>query len=100
MYVVTVEFDIFPEHRAAFLEAVKQQATNSLTKEPACRQFDVCTIENGSDEMIFLYELYDDRAAFDLHLTSEHFIDFNEKVSPWTRSKNARFGLLNQGRPA
>jgi (4S)-4-hydroxy-5-phosphonooxypentane-2,3-dione isomerase len=100
MYVVTVEFDIYPEHRAAFLDAVKQQASDSLTKEAACHYFDVCTIENGDDEIVFLYELYDDRAAFDLHLASDHFQTFNAKVSSWTRNKVVRCGTLNQGTPA
>jgi quinol monooxygenase YgiN len=99
MYVVTVEFDIAPEHRPAFLDAVKQQANDSLSREAACRHFDVCSIENGDDEIVFLYELYDDRAAFDLHLASEHFLSFNAKVGPWTRGKIVRCGILDQGTP-
>ncbi len=100
MYVVTVEFDIEPAHRAEFLAAVKQQAHDSLTKEVACHYFDVCTIENGDDEIVFLYELYDDRAAFDAHLASDHFLSFNAKVASWTRGKVVRCGVLNQGTPA
>ncbi|NJM50717.1 MAG: antibiotic biosynthesis monooxygenase [Sphingomonadales bacterium] len=97
MYVVTVEFDVFDEHRATFLQAVKQQAKDSLDREAGCHHFDICSIENGDDEIIFLYELYDDRAAFDLHLESAHFLSFNEKTSPWTRNKTVRCGMLEQG---
>jgi (4S)-4-hydroxy-5-phosphonooxypentane-2,3-dione isomerase len=97
MYVVTVEFEIAPEHRDAFITAVKKQAADSLTLEPDCHYFDVCLVERRGKEIVYLYELYTDRAAFDAHLASDHFIAFNEKVTPWTVEKIVGLGTLAQG---
>ncbi len=86
MFVVTVTFEIEAARSAAFNAAVKTQAKNSLELEPDCLRFDVC-LDPDKDGRVFLYELYRDAAAFDLHLASEHFKTFNALVEPWTRSK-------------
>jgi (4S)-4-hydroxy-5-phosphonooxypentane-2,3-dione isomerase len=87
MYVVTVTFEIDPGHVDAFTAAVLTQARNSLEREERCSCFDVCR-DPDHPERIFLYELYDDRAAFDLHLASDHFKSFDRTVTPWVRQKN------------
>ncbi len=76
MYVVTVVFRVKPEHLDAFLPMMNANAATSTASEPGCRQFDVCQHSDNPSE-IFLYELYDDRAAFDAHLASAHFKDFD-----------------------
>ena len=86
MYVVTVEFEIDPEHVASFRDAMLQQAANSLDREIGCHQFDVCFSPDRS-ELCFLYEKYTDRAAFDEHLASEHFRNFDATVGPWVTAK-------------
>ena len=60
----------------------------SATTEPGCRQFDVCTDPQDSTR-VFLYELYDDRAAFDAHLATSHFKEFDRKTGPWLVTKIA-----------
>ena len=45
-------------------------------KERGCRRFDVLE-PAGEPDRVVLYEIYDDRAAFDAHLQSEHFRRFN-----------------------
>jgi (4S)-4-hydroxy-5-phosphonooxypentane-2,3-dione isomerase len=86
MYVVIVFFEAKPEHVAAVRGALLGQARNSLEREKGCRQFDVA--EDPVDPAaFFLYETYDDEAAFKAHLETEHFKTFNEMVTPWTASK-------------
>ena len=82
-YVVTVTFRARPEHRDAFRAAMVENATASRTREPGCRQFDVCE----KDGEIFLYEVYDDEAAFQAHLAADHFKRFNTAVTPWLEDK-------------
>ncbi|MBO6676173.1 MAG: antibiotic biosynthesis monooxygenase [Rhizobiales bacterium] len=96
MYVVTVRFQIKPEHREAFSALMRAQARNSLALEPACRRFDVCELENDRNA-IFLYEIYDNRAAFDLHLESGHFRRFDEAVADMVATKSVETMLLTQG---
>ncbi|MGE0103395.1 MAG: putative quinol monooxygenase [Blastocatellales bacterium] len=78
-FVVTVEFDLVPEHKDAFREAIIKNADSSFEIEPGCHRFDVSFSEDGTK--CFLYELYTDRAAFDFHRTTHHFLEF-DRVSP------------------
>ena len=94
MYVVTVVFEVEPQFAAAFREAVLKQAANSMNLEPGCSRFDVC-FDRARAERFFLYEIYDDRAAFDLHMASDHFADFDRRVAPWTVVKAVETWELN-----
>jgi len=84
-FVVTVVFVAKPEFRAQFRKAMIENAEASRTREPGCRQFDVCESADGAE--IFLYEIYDSEAAFKAHLATDHFKRFNELTTPWTAEK-------------
>jgi len=86
MYAVTVTFRIHPGQKDSFLPAMIANARTSQKDEPGCQQFDVC---HDGDE-VFLYELYDDRAAFDAHLASAHFKAFDAVVTPMIAEKHIR----------
>ncbi|MDH3388537.1 MAG: antibiotic biosynthesis monooxygenase [Gammaproteobacteria bacterium] len=86
MYVVVVEFSARPRHADAFKRRVRQQAQDSLEREPGCHVFDVC-IDPERDNFVLLYEVYSDRAAFDAHLASPHFMDFDASVRGWIDDK-------------
>ena len=88
MFVVTVTFVIKSENLDEFKVAMANQAENSLSKEHGCLQFDVCQ-DLEDTRRVFLYEVYSDRAAFDAHLQTPHFLDFDKTVRPWTVSKEA-----------
>ena len=88
MYVVTVLFEPKPERVEAFRAAMLANAKVSRETEPGCRQFDVC-VEAGAGR-VFLYELYDDRAAFEAHLASAHFKAFDAQVRDWVAGKDVR----------
>jgi len=75
MYVVTVIFDIHPAVVDDFMPLMRQQAANSLRLEEGCHQFDIA-YEQSNPCRIFLYELYENRDAFDLHLESAHYQRF------------------------
>ena len=75
MYVVTVEFTIDPQKFDQFLPLMLENARRSREDEPGCRQFDV-SVDDMRPGVVYLYELYDDRAAFDAHLASPHFVSF------------------------
>ncbi|WP_422367107.1 putative quinol monooxygenase [Pelagibius sp.] len=94
MYVVTVVFEISAGSEEAFRNAVQRQAENSLALEEACRRFDVCFDPKRPDR-VFLYEIYDDRAAFDAHLASDHFAAFDSKVADMVASKTVETWLLS-----
>jgi quinol monooxygenase YgiN len=88
MLVVTVVFEPKPEHAAAFRVAMLANARASRENEPGCRQFDVCI--DPASGTIFLYELYDDRAAFDAHMRTAHFLAFDAQTRGWVARKDVR----------
>ncbi|MGL4233127.1 MAG: putative quinol monooxygenase [Casimicrobium sp.] len=89
MYVITVEFEVKVEHADAFGAAIDENAALSLANEAECHQFDVC-VDVSTPSKFFLYELYTDRAAFDHHLTTPHFLQFNALVTSWVVAKQVR----------
>ena len=89
MYIVTVLFVAKPERAADFRREMVANARASRDLEPGCRQFDV-TVDPADPATIFLYEAYDDRAAFDAHLASEHFKRFDALVRDWVARKDVR----------
>jgi autoinducer 2-degrading protein len=89
MYVVIVDFVAKPGHVDAFRAAMIGNARTSLASEPGCRQFDV-SVAPDDPAKIFLYELYDDLAAFEAHLQTAHYRDFDAKTAPWVAAKSAR----------
>lgn len=86
MYAVCVLFQTKPEAREAFMVLMRQQARNSLEREPGCKRFDICTDPSRPDD-VFLYEIYDDAAAFDLHSKSDHFLQFDATVADMVTAK-------------
>ncbi|MBL6600595.1 MAG: antibiotic biosynthesis monooxygenase [Alphaproteobacteria bacterium] len=96
MYVVTVEFAVKSASVAAFRPAMLKNAKASLEDEPGCRQFDVC-FSPDDPGACFLYEVYDDRAAFEAHLAMAHFKSFDAEVAPMLDSKAVKTYELVQG---
>ncbi|MEO8668533.1 MAG: putative quinol monooxygenase [Bauldia sp.] len=76
-FVVMVEFLLKPGRRGDFRVLMDANARDSAKLEPGCRRFDVLEPQGESDR-ILLYEIYDDRAAFDLHLKSPHYLSFDK----------------------
>ena len=86
MFVVTVLFRIKPQRLDEFLPLMIENARASRADEEGCQQFDVCRDE----DTVFLYEVYDDRAAFDVHLNTQHFLAFDAAVSDMVLEKQLR----------
>lgn len=86
MLVITVRLRVKPEYEQRFLDRVKRQAKDSLAGEIGCKQFDVCQAQ-GKSGHVFLYEVYADDAAFEVHLRSEYLKSFNADVADWVEEK-------------
>ncbi len=76
-FVVIPEFVVKPDCLDAFLALARDDACHSLADEPGCRQFDVVQMEGAPHHVLF-YEVYDSRAAFDIHLQTPHLARFRE----------------------
>jgi quinol monooxygenase YgiN len=86
MFVITVKFVINEKDIEKFKVRMSQQARDSLKLEKNCHQFDVCYDPNNKN-IVFLYETYTDKNAFDIHLNSKHYLAFNDEVTSWVKEK-------------
>ena len=89
-YIITVEFQVHSmEMMRSFIKHVTQNASDSLEFEPGCLRFDVL-VPSDSRTSIFLYEIYEDKEAFGLHLISKHFEVFDKSIKNLVFSKIVR----------
>lgn len=86
MLIITVRFVVKDQYLSAFNARMRQQAQDSLAREPGCHRFDIGA-DASDPRKIFLYEIYDDAGAFDVHLASPHFQAFNADTQDWIDSK-------------
>ena len=73
MFVITVDFEIKSEFVNEVRNRVLQQAKDSLNNEEKCFTFDVCFDEKNINK-IFIYEIYQDKDAFDYHFIYQKFL--------------------------
>ena len=96
MFVVTVNFSVKRNQIEQFKPLMLENARLSLGLEPGCKQFDVCFDSNEPCEC-FLYEVYDDKPAFEMHLQMPHFKLFDAKVAEMLDNKIVKTLALVQG---
>lgn len=73
MYCLILKIQLKPGSFDKFMEAMRINAAASVQDEPDCLVFDV--IQDVSDpDLVYLYELYRDEAAFAYHKTTEHYL--------------------------
>jgi len=90
MFVITVTFTIHPGEMGRFIPLMRAQARQSLELEEGCLRFDVCTEAKSDPARVFLYEIYSDAAAFDQHLASAHFQQFDSAVAELVQAKEVQ----------
>jgi autoinducer 2-degrading protein len=99
-YVIAVDFTLHPGKRAAFRKLIDDNARASVRDEPGCRRFDVLEPKGEADH-VFLYEIYNDRAAFEAHLKTPHFASFNRDSEPLVAGKKIfEYALVCEGSEA
>ncbi len=75
-YIITVAFHMRPGTTALFLPLIRENARRSLADEPGCRRFDVL-LSHDDENLVLLYEIYDDEQAFFAHCETPHFHEFD-----------------------
>jgi (4S)-4-hydroxy-5-phosphonooxypentane-2,3-dione isomerase len=99
-FIILVDFKIKPGQMTAFRRLIDDNARASVKDEPGCRRFDVAAHRKDADR-ILLYEIYDDRAAFDAHLKTPHFAQFNSASADLVADKTVtEYDLVCEGSAA
>lgn len=87
-YAITVEFKLKPGCMDAFLALVRDNAAISVREEADCSRFDVLVPRGETrPDSVTLYEIYADRAAFDAHLATRHFLEFDRATRDMVLAK-------------
>ena len=85
MYVNAVDLDIVPAERENFLAAIKENGA-AAAKEPGCKRFDILNLASDPNHF-FLYEVYDNEAAFKAHRETDHFKKYMQRPQPkWSQN--------------
>lgn len=70
-HIHAVDIDVVPGQIDNYLAALKENGAASV-KEPGCREFDI-TVSQKDANHVFIFEVYDDAAAAQVHRETEHF---------------------------
>lgn len=88
-FALAVTFKIKQTKLDRFLDLVRANAAASLRAESGCLRFDVLVpFSEAPSTRVFLYEIYRDRAAFEEHLASRHFKEFDRAAAEMVTSKS------------
>jgi (4S)-4-hydroxy-5-phosphonooxypentane-2,3-dione isomerase len=87
-FVNAVDLDIAPAEMDTFLAAIKENGAASV-KEPGCRQFDILVLANNPNH-VFLYEVYDNEAAYQAHRQTDHFKKYFAATGNMITQRNVR----------
>jgi len=90
MFIVAAELTVEPSSHDQFLPHVLENARLTRTTEAGCRQFDVNVNPEKRGEFL-LYEVYDNRAAFESHQKSAHLQAFRAAAGSLLKNRNVRF---------
>ena len=82
MYVIIASMKIKDGHKDEFLAALLEDAQASVRDEPDCFRFDVIQ-DAGDANLVWLYEVYKDEAAFQTHLKSPHLLKLLDSIKDW-----------------
>ena len=89
--VVYVEFEIAPDKVDDFFRIVCVNAAASARDEPGCQRFDVMRDQDPARKnVVTLYEIYDDEAAFDAHRRTPHYKVFSDAIEGMVTGKIVR----------
>jgi (4S)-4-hydroxy-5-phosphonooxypentane-2,3-dione isomerase len=87
-YVNAVDLDIVPAERDNYLAAITENGM-AAAKEPGCRRFDILNLASDPNHF-FLYEVYDNEAAFQAHRASDHFKKYAATTAKMVAKRESR----------
>jgi len=98
MYVIAVNFEVKPDKVDEFKDLITGHAGRTLEREPGCRQFDVSQ-DPANAQRFFLYEVYDDEAAFQAHRNTPHMAETGKKIPDLVLKRElATFAMVGNGK--
>lgn len=79
MFAVVVTVRSKPEYREDIIEAILEDARDSVMQEEGCLLFNV--VQDSQDpNVLHLYEVYASSEAFELHKNTPHFLKWRDAI--------------------
>ena len=79
-YLVTIWCK--PEYQDVFIESIQELARVSLENEPGMLLYEVMQ-DRADPSIIYVYEIFVDRAAYEAHAKARHNLEWRDKIKPW-----------------
>ncbi len=96
-FALVVRFTVLPGSEAAFDELVAATAAGIRTNEPGTLVYACHRVKDAPRQRIF-YELYSNRAAFQVHESQDHTRHFLAARDPLLESTEVDFLTLEDGK--
>ena len=87
-YINAVDIDVVPGQIDAYLAALKENGAAAV-HEPGCHEFNI-TISPKDPNHVFLFEVYDNDAAFQAHRATDHFKKYMTTTGSMVAKRDAR----------
>lgn len=94
--VLHVELTLAPGRREEYLARAQRHRTTVLATEPGCSCFDI-SVPEYADNVVRLYEVYDDMTAFDHHMQTPHMQEYRADTQPMAVNRRATRAVLANG---
>ena len=87
-YINAVDIDVVPGQIDAHLAALKENGAAAV-HEPGCHEFDI-TVSPKEPNHVFIFEVYDNAAAFEAHRATDHFKKYAATTKDMVAKRDAR----------
>jgi (4S)-4-hydroxy-5-phosphonooxypentane-2,3-dione isomerase len=87
-YINAVDIDVVPGQADAYLAALKENGAAAV-HEPGCHEFNI-TVSPKDPNHVFIFEVYDNTAAFEAHRATDHFKKYAAATRDMVAKRDAR----------
>jgi (4S)-4-hydroxy-5-phosphonooxypentane-2,3-dione isomerase len=87
-YINAVDIDVVPGQVDAYLAALKENGAAAV-HEPGCHEFNI-TVSPKDPNHVFIFEVYDNTAAFEAHRATDHFKKYAAATKDMVAKRDAR----------
>ncbi len=87
-YINAVDIDVVPGQADAYLAALKENGAAAV-HEPGCHEFNI-TVSPKDPNHVFIFEVYDNDAAFQAHRATDHFKKYAATTKDMVAKRDAR----------
>lgn len=94
--VIHVELTLHAEHRDAYLARALQHKENVSAQEPGCQRFEI-SVEEDNQNVVRLYEVYDDEAAVQHHMQTPYMVAYREETTPMIAERKLTRAIMAHG---